>query len=182
MQQENNSTPSDEQLVEAIKQNEPEAFRVLYYKYFTPLIRFALYRTHSMETAKELVQEMFTRIWIKKDFLDPRKPVKSYLYKSLSNLIINRRKLHSSQATSLESKQNSKIYNDEDNMELMIDIRNAMDALPEKIKTVYLLSRVEGFRYEEIAEICCISEKAVEKRMSKAFSLLRKTFSEKYFK
>jgi RNA polymerase sigma-70 factor (ECF subfamily) len=55
-----------------------------------------------------------------------------------------------------------------------MDIQNALNKLPEKIRTVYILSRIEGYNYSEISNICEISTKAVEKRMSKAFRLLQK--------
>jgi RNA polymerase sigma-70 factor (ECF subfamily) len=57
-----------------------------------------------------------------------------------------------------------------------IDLRTAISELPDKLKSVYLLSRVDGYKYNEIAEILGISVKAVEKRMSKTLALLRKKF------
>ncbi len=179
---ENSNIPDDKFLVIEIKKGDANSFKKLYVKYFPQLIRFALYRTHSMNSSREAVQDLFTRIWIKRHLLNPDKSVKAYLYKSLNNLIINNKKLHSSGNISLDQiNRNIKTSGPEDN-ELKLDIRTAIDKLPEKIKTVFLLSRSEGLKYNEIAEICNISEKAVEKRMSKAISIFRKIFSEKYFK
>ncbi len=175
------STANDEQLVKAIRQNDSEAFKRLYYKYFKPLIRFAWYRLYSMETVQDLVQETFLKVWINRQHLDPAKSIKAYLYKTLTNLIINYTKLHSSQTISLESLAESKSLNDGSKLELKLDIQDAVNRLPQKIKTVYMLSRYERFSYAEIAEICKISQKTVENRMSKAFNILRKTFPQKYF-
>jgi len=175
----NIDTPTDKELVKAIRENDPAAFKELYYRYFKSLIRFAWYRIHSMDTARDLVQELFSRIWIKRNWLNPDKSIKAYLYKSLNNLIINHTKLHSSQVKSLESIK-EKSSNDND-LNIKIDIQNALDRLPEKLKIVYTLNRFEGYKYSEIAEICNVSIKAVEKRMSQAFNILRKTFSKKYF-
>ena len=181
MPQENSSTPSDDLLVKEIKNGDSDSFKKLYFKYFSHLIRFALYRTHSMDISREAVQELFSRIWIKRNLLNPEKPVKAYLYKSLNNLIINNKKLHSSRNISLDELSRNIKDSGTGDPELKIDILNAISRLPEKIKSVYLLSRLEGLKYNEIAEICKISEKAVEKRMSKAMDILRKIFSEKYF-
>ncbi len=63
------------------------------------------------------------------------------------------------------------------NLENQIDLFSCIENLPEKLKTVFMLSRIEGFKYPEIAEICEISIKAVEKRMTKAFKILRKVLS-----
>lgn len=135
-----------------------------------------------MEFARDFVQEVFTQIWIKRNTLNPKKSIKSYLYKSLSNLIINHYKSHSSRTISFEDVKTEMKSGDDFNLELSFDLRNAINQLPEKLKSVFMLSRYEGFKYSEIAEICNISVKAVEKRMSQALAKLRDTFSEKYFK
>lgn len=172
---------TDEQLVELIKQNDHEAFKQLFQKYFKALIHFAWYRLYSMDTARDLVQETFYRVWLNRHRLDPSKSVKAYFYKSLGNLIINHKKLHASLSVPLENIISETSENSIDDFEFQMDILKSLNQLPEKLKTVYMLSRFDGFNYTEIAEICNISKKAVEKRMSKTFTILRKTFSKKYF-
>ena len=168
------SKPADENLIEAIRQDDREAFKQLYCKYHKMLFRFAMYRLRSPETASDLIQDIFFRLWLKRDKLNPAKSIKAYLYKSLNNSIINYSKLHSSQTTSFENVSDHKTLNDESDPDIKIDVQNAVNQLPKKLKIVYLLSRIEGYKYYEIAEICDISLKAVEKRMSKAFDILRK--------
>ena len=177
MKQQNDIDISDEEIVKAVINNDHSAFKCLYYRYFPMLIRFAWYRLHSADMAKELVQELFYRIWIKRNNLNPDKSIKAYLYKSLNNLIINHSKLSSSKTISLDDIKRKKFYADEENkLELRIDIEEGIKKLPDKIKTVYLLSRIEGYKYDEIADICGISIKAVEKRMSRALNILRRIF------
>ena len=170
-----NNDTADEKLVEAIKENDHDAFKILYYRYFQKLIRFAYYRLHSIETARDLVQELFFKVWTGRERLNPQKSIKAYLYKSLNNLIINHLKLSSTQTSLLSDLDESKIKAEE-KQEYKIDIKNAIERLPEKLKNVFILSRLEGYKYSEIAEICNISVKAVEKRMTKVFVLLRKEF------
>lgn len=173
MSQPNNLTPDDEQLAKAIRKSDSEAYKILFHRYYKPLIRFAGYRIYSMETASDLVQEVFIKIWINRHVLDPQKSIKAYLYKSLTNAIINYTKLHSSKNISLENLDNEKNFGSYNIPDTRLDIQNAINHLPEKIKTVYILSRIEGYNYNEIAEVCGISVKAVEKRMSNAFRILR---------
>ena len=180
MPKDNNHISPDEPLIKAIKNNDTDSFKQLYLKYFPQLIRYALYYTHSMDLSREMVQELFTRIWMKRHLLNPQKSVKAYLFKTLHNIIINEKALHSSRNISLDEIKETDSQ-DETDIELRIDIKNAIDSMPEKLKTAYLLSRMEGLKYNEIAQICEISEKAVEKRMSKAINILRKKFLEKYF-
>ena len=182
MPQDNDHISSDESLVKAIVNGDAESFKQFYFKYFPSLIRYALYHTHSMDLSCEMVQELFTRIWIKRNLLNPQKSVKAYIYKALHNIIINEKMLHSSRNISLENLKRDRDSGDNADIDLKIDAAEALNSLPEKIKTVYLLNRSEGFKYREIAEICNISEKAVEKRMSKAISILKKKFPLKYFR
>jgi RNA polymerase sigma-70 factor (ECF subfamily) len=173
----NSDSQTDERLVNAIRQDDTEAFKGLFKTYYAPLIRFCWYRVHCMETSRDLVQDLFTRIWLKRHTLDPNKSIKAYLYKALNNLIINYINLSSSKAIPFEEIEEIKGHTDRNEIESMIDIQKALDQLPPKLKTVFMLSRYEGFDYSEIAEICSISKKAVEKRMSRAFMLMRKFFS-----
>jgi RNA polymerase sigma factor (sigma-70 family) len=129
-----------------------------------------------MDISQDLVQEIFFKIWLNRKKLDPDKSIKAYLYKSLTNAIINHIKLSSSHTIPFENIDEGKYTDISNNLDIKLDIQNAIKQLPEKLKTVYLLSRVEGYNYKEIAELCNISIKAVEKRMSKAFILLRKSF------
>jgi len=172
-----NTSITDQDLVIAIKRHDHAAFKELYYRYYKNLIRFAWYRLHDIETSRDLVQEVFYKIWSKSEQLDPSKSIKAYLYKMLNNMIINHIKLSSSKTFSLDSIQEEKMYDKED-LDIMIDIRSAIDNLPDKLRLVYTLSRIEGFKYEEIAKICEISVKAVEKRMTQAFLRLRRIFTE----
>jgi RNA polymerase sigma-70 factor (ECF subfamily) len=169
---------NDIELTAAIKAGNKNAFKDLYYKYFDQLYSFAWYRTYSKEASRDFVQELFTIVWTNRKKLNPKKSIKAYLYKVLGNLIIDASRLHASQNVPLENVETTSTEND---IELNIDIQNAINALPQKLREVYLLSRLDGFKYSEIAEILGISLKAVEKRLANAFSKLRKTFPKKYF-
>ncbi|MGE5805882.1 MAG: RNA polymerase sigma factor [Ignavibacteria bacterium] len=167
------NVPEDSELTRLIKEGNEEAFKNLFCKYFKVLVRYAWYRTNSIELSRDLVQEIFFNVWIKRNLLNPQKSIKAYLYKSLINSIIDQKKLSSSKNISLDKIKNTA---DEISLENNIDIRNAVNKLPEKLKTVYILSRIEGYKYTEIAELCNISVKTVEKRMSHVFDFLKKLF------
>jgi RNA polymerase sigma-70 factor (ECF subfamily) len=169
---------TDQDLVIAIKLHDQAAFKELYYKYFKNLIRFAWYRLHSTETSRDLVQEVFYKIWSNREHLDPSKSIKAYLYKMLGNMIINQIALSSSNTVSLDAIKEEDKSDNQKNIDLRIDIQIAIENLPDKLRHVYTLSRIEGFKYNEIAEICGISVKTVEKRMTQAFVKMRKIFIE----
>ena len=165
------NVPEDSELTKLIKEGNEEAFKNLFCKYFKVLVRYAWYRTNSIELSRDLVQEIFFNVWIKRNLLNPQKSIKAYLYRSLINSIIDQKNLSSYKNISLDKIKNTA---DEMSLEDNIDIRNAVNKLPEKLKTVYILSRIEGYKYAEIAEICNISVKTVEKRMSNVFDFLKR--------
>ncbi len=166
-------------LVERIKRNDKEAFKELYLIYYERLFRYAWNRTRSEERSAEFVQELFVRVWFNRNRLDPAQSITAYLFRALKNLMIDASKLSSSKNLHLEDSRVSSAGKD---IDLKIDLDNAVNSLPSKLREVYLLSRRDGFKYSEISTICEISVKAVEKRMAKALVILRKTFHGKYFR
>lgn len=169
---------NEKELIVEIKNDNRNAFQTLFYTYYKKLLDFSLYRTKDLETSKDLVQDVFTNVWNTREKLDPEKSIKSYLYKILTNQIINISKHSSSKTIPLNDSIGYSSNFDNSANENEIDLFNAIEELPPKLKTVFMLSRIEGFKYSEIAEICEISVKAVEKRMTKALKLLRKKMVE----
>lgn len=167
-------TYSDKELIQKISENSETAFKSLFTQYYGPLVKFSFYRIRNLEASKDLVQEVFTNLWISRKRLNPERSIKAYLYRSVVNQIINLKKHSSAQNISFDESISSKENSNMSNLENQIDIFSGIDKLPDKLKNVFLLSRSEGFKYSEIAEICGISVKAVEKRMSKTFKILRK--------
>ncbi len=165
---------NDGEIIRKIKNNDTEAFRQLYFRYYKMMIGFAWNRTGSTDTAKEHVQELFCRIWIKRSNLDPEKPIKPYLYKALNNIIINSNRLSFNKLQSLDNAGNERFSGKKEDQDLRIDVYDAVNKLPEKIKKVFLMSRLDKFSYQEIADIEELSIKTIEKRMSKALAILRK--------
>jgi RNA polymerase sigma-19 factor, ECF subfamily len=165
---------SDRELIIEIKKSSHSAFQELFHRYYEKLISFSMYRTLDIDNSKDMVSELFTKLWISRKKLDPDKSIKAYIYKSLTNQIINYSKHSTSKTISLDESITQKVISDNYSQENRIDIYSAVEKLPLKLKTVFLLSRIEGFKYSEIAEICEISVKAVEKRMTKALNKLRK--------
>lgn len=165
---------SDSDLLEKIRNGDSNAFRILFFRYHQKLVDFSYYRTKNLEVSKDLVQEIFTKTWISRENLDPKKSIKSYLYKSLTNQIINFFNSSSAKTLKFDDSILRSSSNHNDDLENKIDIFTAIEKLPEQLKTVFMLSRIEGFKYSEIAEICSISVKAVEKRMTKCLKILRK--------
>jgi RNA polymerase sigma-70 factor (ECF subfamily) len=168
---------SDRKLVEAICLSDKEAFKTLYYRYYQKLYRFLWYRTGSIEQAKDTLQEVFIRLWQRRENLDADKSIKSYLYSIAYNLVIDHLKKDAKQRLYRTNIIENSSSSFDTRINLEIDIQKAIDQLPEPIKIVFCLSRNEGLKYTEIAEIFGISVKTVEYRISRALTLLDKKLS-----
>ena len=168
---------SDENLTRLTKESDLTAFKVVYYRYYHRLCNFVWTRTNSVDLAEDLVQEIFTRLWVNRHRLTIRKSLKAYLYRMANNLIIDRyrKKTHQTEYIVQQIAKQSPAYS-RDN-DLRIDIESAIESLPEKLRTVFILSRFEGLKYNEIASVCHISIKAVESRIGRALRILRSRLS-----
>lgn len=163
---------SDSRLTEAIRASDVGAFQALYYRYYEPLYQFLWHKTRSTEQVKDYIQELFTRVWIKRSRLNPDFSIRAYLYRIASNMVIDQIRKNASERTyRLHVHRNT--ARDTDSLDERITIQQAVEDLPEKLRLVFILSRYQGLKYTEIAEVCGISIKTVESRMSHALRRLR---------
>ena len=165
---------TDQQLAEAIKHGDAQAFHTLYHRYYQRLFTFVWYRCHSVEASRDLLQEAFARVWNSRESLKPEKSIKAYLYRIANNLMINKSNKQTVERAYLTSKiGEERVATISDNFDLKEKIQEAIDSLPDKARTVFLLHRYEHFTYQEIADALSVSVKTVEKRMSQALKIMR---------
>ncbi len=155
-----------------------QLFEQLFRDYFTRLCNFAQSYINDLDTAREIVQEVYINLWQKKESIDTDKSIKSYLYASVKNRCLNyirdNKKFRSYvldvEIADFEVTFESDAFTES---ELQTKINNALGKLPEKCRQVFQLSRFEELKYKEIAAKLNISVKTVEAQMSKALKILR---------
>lgn len=127
--------------------------------------------------AEDIVQEVFLKLWQKKDILTIHTNYMGYLYRATANASIdylknNRNviplKTNSHHQANEENAEGSMI-----NKELEKSIERALRSLPPKCKAIFVLSRYEGMKYKEIATHLGISVKTVENQMGIALEKMR---------
>jgi RNA polymerase sigma-70 factor (ECF subfamily) len=159
-------------------------FNSFYKEHSDSLYRFMYYKCGNKDKSLDLVQDAFLKIWNKCSEVTFSK-AKSYLFTTANNLFLNEVRhdkvvLEYAKIKTITSVTNeSPEYILEEN-EYMDKLQNAIAALTDGQREVFLLSRIEEKKYAEIATMLEISVKAVEKRMMGALSKLRKDFE--YFK
>ena len=144
-----------------------------------PQIFYFLYRYTSVkEVAEDLTQETFVNFLCSVENLNPEKSCVSYLYKIARNLAMNHLN-KKAQITSFNEEDtilnlSNNIIGEIEASFLLDDYQKAINALPERCKATFLLSRFSGFDYSEIAEIMDVSVQTVKNQMNKALAVLRK--------
>ncbi|GHT58655.1 DNA-directed RNA polymerase sigma-70 factor [Bacteroidia bacterium] len=153
-------------------------FEILFNRYFDAIRSFAFYRCGDMETASDIAQDVFLRVWEKRQDLNTSK-INVLLYKMAkdfctSNYRHNLCRMNFEQAMTL---QNDCEVSPEDEMQfkqMVADYALVLSKIPENQRVVFLMSREDGMKYRDIAECLHISVKAVEKRMTSALKFIKK--------
>lgn len=174
---ENNLSKSNDGLSSdsAIRNSNKKAFKKVYFEYFQPLYRFILLQTGSCETAKDLTQDVFTRLWLHRSKLEIHTSLRAYLYRAAYNAVIDFRRSEEKKKTyCTELLEEHKQVHFQDSIENRTALQIAISKLPENIRLIYILSRYQGLKYAEISETCKISIRTIEERIKKALQLLRK--------
>lgn len=153
-----------------------EEFKILFDNHFDSIRNYIYYRSGDEELATDIAQESFMKVW-EKDIPFNEKPVRSLLYKIASDIFISkyrRDKVAQKYLAKLEpSVDNHSPEKQLQYQELKGTYESALTNLSEKQRVVFLMSRNEGLKYQEIADRLELSVKAVEKRMTYALSYLR---------
>ena len=158
------------------KSSKEQKFDKLYAEWAQPLFRFIYFKTKDQSLSEDIVQDTFVKFWDKMKTVDAGKE-KSYLFASAKNILLNKIAHDKVVDTHIKSQKDQSVRSPHYELEVLEfkeQLEDAIDKLPDKQREVFLMNRIEGYKYREIAEILNITQKAVEKRMSQALIELRK--------
>lgn len=174
----------DGKWVEEIQAGSYPAFEALFHAYYEKLVVFAKGYVRKPEVAEELVQEVFFNIWKGRQNWRPRGTLKAYLFGAARN---NSFKYIRRQRTfnRIQVQLQHWVTKNGDSSDQAIEyeefdqaVRRAIDALPEKRRRIFILSRQQELSYAEIAAVLNISVNTVENQMVRALKFLRNHLSE----
>jgi RNA polymerase sigma-70 factor (ECF subfamily) len=132
-----------------------------------------------MDVAEEIVQEVFIKLWERREELEFNSSVKSYLFRAVHNTSLNYlrhlkvREEHRQYAEERHQLLSMEYSDGLEEKELENRIWDAIGRLPEQCARIFQMSRFEGLKYREIADKLGISPKTVEVQMGKALRRLR---------
>lgn len=173
---------TEKELVGKLKGGDSFAFEVLFYKYRNKVKGFAQKMVPSQIDPEEIVQEVFVRVWLKKETINQDKDFQSYLFSIAKHLILDHLKSAVNRRLYFVEEHFQKDLMIEDGAEVTIpeDVEEKLlalvDQLPDRRKEIFSLSRFQGMSYKQIAERLNISENTVDSQIRNALAFLRKEF------
>ena len=161
-----------------IRQGDEQAFDTLFRRFYAPLVGLGESLLKTRAVAEEIVQDVMLEVWRRRESIRLEESWRAYLFRATRNRALNElrhfgvekrgepwaRGAESADATALSGLVNA---------ELDAAVAEAVNALPEPVREVFSLSRANGLKYSEIAQVLGISVKTVEARMSRALKELR---------
>ncbi len=172
----------EKKLLTQLKVGEETAFDLLYHRYSNRIYGKLLRLTKSAEVSEELLQDLFMKVWERRERIDPALPFKSYLFRIAEHLVCDyyrhaakdRRvydhllQVGMSHERPFDEEHEHQLY--QQNLDRL---QEAVGQLPQKCREVYTLCKIEGKSYREVASQLDMSTATISNHMTKANKLIR---------
>jgi RNA polymerase sigma-70 factor (ECF subfamily) len=161
-----------------IKSSENESFRLVYEEVFPVVMRVAYHVTYNMDVSEDICQEAFIRFYEKNIDFRSVDEAKYWLIRVTKNLAINvvkRKSREQAMVDKIKKAPKVPVQNGEDALmdsETRTLVREAVEKLPEKLKSVLVLKEYADLNYKQIAGILHISESNVKVRVHRARKIM----------
>ncbi|RTZ09984.1 sigma-70 family RNA polymerase sigma factor [Flavobacterium sp. GSP27] len=174
---------SDDYLFKQIQNGQYEAMELFFKRYYTPLCRFGMSYESNSCLVEEKVADIFIQLWTNRNILDTIKNPKSYIYVIVKNSLKKVRKSEPFHQQIEETKTINSIFSPSREQEIIENeqkemktnlIREILDIIPKKSRQAFELSRIDGLKYKEIAEIQNVTPKTVENHIAIALKYISK--------
>ena len=167
-------------LLERLKEADQKAFKTIYGQFHAKVYAFSFSYVKDAEYAQEITQQVFVRLWEKRQRLSTAKPLEAQIFTITRNLIIdNLRKqgrdkdLKANYLLTLPTKDN-KTESDLLFSEYQQQVNQLIDGMPSRRKTIFRMNKLDGRSMDEIAKLLSISPKTVDAHIQLAVKDLRK--------
>jgi len=159
-----------------------EDFKRVFDQLYNPLCNFAASILNDEAGAEDVVQEVFVKLWNKRNELKINTDIKSYIFQAVRNksLEVLRKKKSDLNRLEIVSKTSyveadTTVEQEMQNFMFKEKLYNSLRQLPPKCRQIFEMSKLEGLTYSEIAKVLEISPRTVETQISRALKILRET-------
>lgn len=178
---------SDQKLTTLLKEGDRAAFAEIFDRYNAPLYLHAFKRLQDREECRDLIQELLTTLWLKRDEIHFTTTLSGYLYMAVRNRIFNllsKKKLNREYVTAIQNLADHAKSNADHlvrQKQLAEIIEREIAALPPRTREVFELSRKGFMSHKEIAVQLDISEQTVKTTVNNALKILRGKLGSVFF-
>lgn len=171
---------SDDKIIEGIIRSDAEAYRMLFRRYYVVVHNFIQRFIKDADSAEDIAQNIFLKIWQGRHCLDSKRSIKGLLFAMAKNESLNflksRRLVEERRVELFENViDNNSVTDIMDALELDRNIVRSLNSMPEQRRKVFVLSRYRNMSNEEIATLLKLSKRTVEGHISEALKGLRKS-------
>lgn len=151
----------------------------MFKKYYNPLCNFATTIVKDHKMAQDVVQDVFTGLWDKREVISIDTNEKSYLFQAVKNRALEMLRKQKNDVK-ISTADYNEIYDSNDALDeqarkymLKEYLYSSIRQLPPKCQEIFVLNKMNGLTYNEIAIDLDISVKTVENQIGKAYRKLR---------
>lgn len=174
---------SDEELLARLREGDEKAFIEIYERFWYKMYLIAYQRLRKKELAREMVQNLFLKLWEKRHELQIRQ-LENYLFVSIRHAVIDH---INARLVADHYREYCSVFAaiKEETTERMVafnEVSNALEEgltkLPEKSQQVFRLSRLDHWPLDKIARHLALSEKTVQYHLTRSLKFLRSYLKE----
>ncbi|MFA5328539.1 MAG: RNA polymerase sigma-70 factor [Prolixibacteraceae bacterium] len=173
---------ADEILIAGIKDGNYACFNQLFVRYYSRLCLFVFHFSQNESVSEDVVQELFMKLWINRQRLEIRENIAGYLYRASKNSALNHLRAENTRKKTLQNIPVQGGYTNEDLIE-QIEFSSAMneciEQLPERSREVFIKSRFDGLKQQEISDQLGISVKTIKNQIWKSLKYLKSCLESK---
>jgi RNA polymerase sigma-70 factor, ECF subfamily len=175
----------DNDTIGRISGGDKAEFESLFRSSYVSLVRYAKVLIKDHDTAEEIVQDLFVKLWQDRLKLKIESSLNGYLFRSVHNRClhhIEHLKVMGRHSEEMSKRQPERQESPADILqyaELQGRVAAILEKLPQRCGQIFYMNRFEGLKYNEIAEKLAVSVKTVEADMGRALKEFRKELAEK---
>ncbi|WP_316836336.1 RNA polymerase sigma-70 factor [Pedobacter nutrimenti] len=174
---------SDKELADLLKSGDQSAFTEIYNRYWSVMYAHVYKMLRDREEAKDVIQEIFSKLWLKATEIRSNQNLAGFLYVAARNRVLNLMEQHRvrndyvKSIASFVSEIDPGAIDRVDEKKITQIIEQEILNLPPKMREIFEMSRKENLSHKEIAEKLNISDQTVKKQVQNALKIIRPKIS-----
>ena len=164
---------------EGLQRSDRKAYAALFQATYDSLFGFARYITRDEDASHDVLQDVYMKLWQVRETIDPSRSLRALLYQMVRNYALNHERRKRTHATDsldklmVEPAVETTAEADVDTEALDERLRTWIDAMPDRRREAFVLSRFDGLSHEEIARVMNLTPRTVNNHIVLALQDLR---------